>query len=56
MDRPKAQVTIRNWGGLITKMDRRDLPPGAGQIQVNAQSRTSGQLQIRRGLRPVRFA
>jgi hypothetical protein len=51
----QAQVVIRDWPGLITAADRKDLPPGAGQIQVNMQSNTPGELRVRRGLRPVRF-
>jgi hypothetical protein len=50
-----AQVVIRDWPGLITAADRKDLPPGAGQIQLNLHSNTPGELRVRRGLRPIRF-
>lgn len=55
MDEPATKVEIRDWQGLITKTDRRDLPPGAGQIQVNLASTVTGELTVRRGLLPVRF-
>ena len=46
---------IRDWPGLVTQSDRRDIPPGAGFVQINLQSNPPGELRVRRGLRPVTF-
>ena len=55
MQEPATKIEIRDWQGLITNADRRDLPPGAGQVQVNLVSNVTGELKVRRGLVPVRF-
>ncbi len=52
---PASQVDIRDWAGLVTKADGRDVPEGAAQDQVNAQSERPGELRPRRGLRVVQF-
>ena len=56
-DRPEkdAAVLIPDWPGLVTHSDRRDVPPGAGSVQVNLQSERPGEMRVRRGLMPVFF-
>lgn len=46
---------MQDFGGLINNHDPRDLPPGAAQVQTNINSRTGGELEVRRGLREVTF-
>lgn len=53
MDGP-PQV-VGDFPGLINNVDGRDLPPGAGQVQVNLQSRVQGNLQTRKGLARISF-
>jgi len=48
-------VEIREWPGLITNVDPRDIPPGAAEIQVNATVVVPAELQVRLGLREVTF-
>jgi hypothetical protein len=52
---PRAEMAMKDFAGLINNADPRDLPPGTAQVQVNINSRTSGELNVRRGLREVRF-
>ena len=54
-DKVVARVAIRDWPGLVTTSDRKDIPPGAGQIQLNCQSERQGELRVRRGLKRVLF-
>ena len=51
----KPVNAMTDFPGLILNADPRDIPPGAGQQQVNASSEQAGVLQSRRGMRPVRF-
>ena len=55
MEKPAARVAIRDWPGLVTTSDRKDIPPGAGQTQINLQSERPGEMRVRRGLKRVRF-
>lgn len=52
---PASRVDITDFPGLVTKADSRDIPPGAAQLQVNAQSERAGELRPRRGLKLVVF-
>lgn len=51
----KESVLITDFPGLVNNADKRDLPPGVAEEQTNAQSRTRGELTIRRGVREVTF-
>lgn len=51
----KESVLITDFPGLVNNADKRDLPPGVAEEQVNAQSRVRGELTVRRGLREVTF-
>ena len=55
MDKPKTNVAIRDWPGLVTSADRADVPPGCGTIQVNMLSERQGEMRVRRGLSRVYF-
>ena len=46
---------MRDFPGLVLNADPREVPPGAGQQQVNAVSEQIGLLQSRRGLQTVTF-
>ena len=47
--------SMRDFPGLVLNADPREVPPGAGQQQVNAVSEQIGLLQSRRGLQAVAF-
>jgi hypothetical protein len=53
--KPEAQIVLKDFGGLATKADRMDLPPGTGADQRNAMSTVPGQLNVRPGIRQVKF-
>ena len=46
-------IRIDQWKGLVTAASPYILPPGAAVEQVNAQSRTPGQLTVRGGMTSV---
>jgi hypothetical protein len=46
-------IRINKWHGLVTAASPYILPPGAAVEQVNAQSRTPGQLTVRGGMASV---
>lgn len=48
-------VTITDFPGLVNNIDRRDIPPGAAEVQVNATCVKVGELQVRLGLRELTF-
>lgn len=48
-------IVIRDFPGLLNNQDPRDLPPGAAERQTNINSRVGGELNVRRGLREVKF-
>jgi hypothetical protein len=54
-DKPESQVILRDFGGLATKADRLDLPPGTAADQKNVMSTVPGKLDVRPGLRQVKF-
>jgi len=51
----KQTVELRDFPGLITNMDPNDLPPGAAQVQINIVSVVAGELQVRQGIKEVKF-
>lgn len=54
-EKPRKTHEMRDFTGLILQADAHDMPPGAGQDQVNAKSDTAGQLQVRDGMLLVSF-
>jgi hypothetical protein len=48
-------VEIRDFPGYINNLDSMDLPPGAGQTQVNVTSQIQGKLTVRKGYQIVKF-
>lgn len=48
-------LELRDFPGIILQSDAHDIPPGAGQDQVNARSDMQGQLTPRDGMLPVTF-
>jgi hypothetical protein len=53
--RPQASVEVLDFPGMYSDADPNDLPPGAMQVQVNAQSTVMGELNLRPGYREVSF-
>jgi hypothetical protein len=54
-EKPESQVVLKDFAGLTTKADKMDLPPGTAADQLNAMSTVPGQLNVRPGLRQVKF-
>lgn len=52
---PDNKVSIDNFPGMIEAADDGDIPDGASSFQVNVGSRIAGQLDTRRGVRPMQF-
>ncbi len=48
-------VEMRDFPGIILQADAHDIPPGAGQDQVNVRSDIQGQLTVRDGMKLVSF-
>jgi hypothetical protein len=46
-------LRIERWGGLVTAVSPYVVPAGGAVEQVNAQSRSPGQLTVRGGMAPV---
>jgi len=53
---PLSEQRAREFRGLITNADPRDIGVGASQDQTNMQCLVSGQIQCRGGNRPVTFS
>ncbi len=53
--KPESGVTVREFPGMSTKIDRHDLPTGMSQVQVNMQSYFDGKMTVRSGYRVVKF-
>ena len=51
----KKAVDIRQFNGMATNVDSEELKPGVAEVQVNVNGLKLGQLEVRRGLREVRF-
>lgn len=54
-EKPKSQVQIADFGGLVTRADPNDVKPGDARIQINVTCITPGELRVRPGLREVIF-
>jgi hypothetical protein len=54
-EKPESEVVLKDFGGLVTRADRLDLPPGIGADQKNVMSTVIGQLNVRPGMRQVKF-
>lgn len=52
---PKSSVSLSDFPGLVEAADPEDVPPGAGQDQVNLTCLKAGQLTTRPGFRVVSF-
>ena len=54
-EKPQTEVAIRDFAGMVSNTDPRDLQPGQSQVQINATTRRKGELVIRRGYREIAF-
>ncbi len=54
-EKPKASVTISDFGGLVTSVDPRDIQPGMAQVQVNICAIRGAQLEVRSGIKQLQF-
>lgn len=55
LDRPRKVVEIREFPGLISNMDKNDIPPGYGIIQTNVTCVVEAEMNTRGGYRTVSF-
>ncbi len=51
----RQEVSIKQFAGMATNVDRTDIKPGVSVIQVNVNATKVGQIEVRGGLRPLRF-
>ena len=51
----KAEVSIKDFRGMGSNYDAKDLPPGLSKIQINVNGFRRGELLVRRGLREITF-
>ncbi len=51
----RKSVQIRDFSGLVTKIDPDDVDPGAAVEQTNARSHHPGELRVRAGVRQLSF-
>ena len=54
-EQARGAVDIRNFEGMASNADPADIKPGISQVQVNVNGLKTGQLEVRRGLRPLQF-
>lgn len=55
MEQPRNSTEDRDFPGIMLLADPIDLPPGAGQDQLNLKSSEPGQASVRLGMLPVAF-
>lgn len=48
-------VEIRDFLGLMTRLDPYNEPPGGARVQINLTCVTPGDLRLRAGMREVTF-
>jgi hypothetical protein len=48
-------VLIRDFRGMASNFDPSDIQPGTSQLQINVNGLKRGQLEVRHGLREIRF-
>lgn len=53
--RPRGQVAIRDFPGLMTNVDPLDIPDGSAREQSNLVSSKPGELRVRPGATLVTF-
>lgn len=54
-DKPRATVRMNDFPGIMTNMEKTDIPPGAAAFQLNLMSKRQGEMETRPGFRPVTF-
>lgn len=52
---PESAVQMRQFLGMASNVDPRDLKPGVSQVQINVAVIRPGELVVRRGLRELTF-
>lgn len=55
MARPAVSIVIRDWTGLVSNRGPFVGKPGDAKVLTNLRCRTPGVLEVRAGLRPVKF-
>ena len=55
MERPQQTITIRDFTGLVSNRGPLVGKPGDARVLKNLRCRTPGVLEVRGGLRPVKF-
>jgi hypothetical protein len=54
-EKPQARVEIREWLGLVSNRGPFGAKPGAAKVLKNLRVLSSGQLEVRGGMRALRF-
>lgn len=52
---PKANVELKDFPGLITRIDPHDLAHGAARVQINATCIQPAALTVRPGYREIKY-
>jgi len=55
MQRPSSTVVIRDWTGLVSNRGPFVGKPGDALVLTNLRCRKPGVLEVRSGIRPVKF-
>ena len=55
MARPAVSIVIRDWTGLVSNRGPFVGKPGDAKVLTNLRCRTPGVLEVRAGIRPVKF-
>lgn len=54
-DEAQARFDIPAFRGMATNADPQDIEPGQSKYQLNCHSIRQGELEVRKGLRPITF-
>ena len=54
-EKPESKVVINDWGGLVSNRGPFAGKPGEAKAQVNVRSVKPGVLEVRNGMRPVKW-
>ena len=52
---PVPKVAMRDFHGLISNVDPRDIQPGASQHQINVVANHPAEIRVRQGITLVQF-
>ncbi len=54
-DPARSEIAFRDFRGMASNADPTDIQPGYSTVQINVDGRIRGTLEVRRGLRVIKF-